>query len=63
MEQIADILEKDPEKIEDIYHAVIESAPEYDLQKIRKRVSRKPQNAISQSIVKNPIVNGKRLRG
>ena len=41
LEQIADILEKDPEKIEDIYHAVIEAAPEYDLEKIQKRVSEK----------------------
>lgn len=41
LEQIAGILEKDPEKIEDIYHAVIEAAPEYDLAKIQKRVSRK----------------------
>ena len=41
LEQIADILEKDPEKIEAIYHAVIEAAPEYDLAKIQKRVSRK----------------------
>lgn len=41
LEQIADILEKDPEKIEDIYHAVIGAAPEYDLEKIQERVSEK----------------------
>lgn len=41
LEQIADILEKDPEKIEDIYHAVLESAPEYDWKKIQERVSEK----------------------
>ncbi|MBS5509855.1 MAG: hypothetical protein KHX30_00735 [Clostridium sp.] len=37
LEQIADILEK----IEAIYHVVTEAAPEYDLAKIQKRVSRK----------------------
>lgn len=41
LEQIADMLEKNPEKIEDIYHAVIEAAPEYDLEKIQERVLRK----------------------
>lgn len=41
LEQIADMLEKSPEKIEDIYHAVIEAAPEYDLEKIQERVLRK----------------------
>ena len=41
LKQIADILEKGPEKIEDIYHAVIEAAPEYDMEKIQRRVSEK----------------------
>lgn len=41
LEQIADMLEKNPEKIEDIYHAVIGADPEYDLEKIQERVLRK----------------------
>lgn len=41
MEQIAEILEKDPKEIADIYRAVVSSAPKYDVDEICKDVMEK----------------------
>ena len=41
MEQIAEILEKDPKEIADIYRAVVSSAPRYDVDEICKDLMEK----------------------
>ena len=41
MEQIAEILEKDPKEIADIYRAVVSSAPRYDVDEICKNLMEK----------------------